>query len=119
MLLGSGVEKLDLGLLLPVHEEAFGLDVLEYFNARTARIVEQQKIERPALDMQPRPVVIEIAKRDLRDLVFPIDDAAGLFNEAFALDSLGDPEQIEIFPGGGQDAFADGLARMADLVDQH
>src|SRR5439155_24540327 len=27
-------------------------------------------------------------------------------------------EQIEIFPGGGQDAFADRLARMPNLVDQ-
>ncbi len=117
--LACAVEQPDLGALLAARDETFGLDVLEHLDAGIARIVEQQMIERGALDMQAGPVVVEIAKRDLGDFVLPVDDAAGLLDEAFALDALRDAEQVEIFPGRGQDAFAHGLAWMADLVDEH
>ena len=43
--LGIGVEKLGFGILLAVHEEALGPDVLEDFDPRAACVFEQQKID--------------------------------------------------------------------------
>src|SRR5262249_17173335 len=101
-----------------VLREALGAHALANTHSCAPGIVEQQEIQRIALDMQTWPVISEVAEGNLGDLIAPDHDPAGLLDIAVAFNRFTDAQEVEIFPCRRQDAFTDGLARVMRFVDE-